>query len=185
MMRDLRQRIDRGSDQVRMKRLQMSGDESVAAEFPIEVMYSLGMLSMHAGEDPCEASARKEKAWQFASMAWSAYGAPFAGCEAVYQRMVAGSSDGKAQPTSDGESAAQKRSAARLAAMYAALRAPGQSREMLTAVQNVAQYLRMPRLVMVRRQGLFPRATDEREIALVREGLQRLVDMDEARARAA
>jgi hypothetical protein len=172
---------------MRLKRLALSGDEQTPVDFPIEVMFSLGMLSAYAGEDPREASARRDKAWHFASMAWSAYGAPFAGCEAVYQRMVAGSGEGVGSPRSshDGDSAGQIRSSARLAAMYATLRAPGQSREMLTAVQNVAQYLRMPRLVMVRRQGLFPRATDEREIALVRDGLQRLVDLEESRAKAA
>jgi len=195
MMQEMRSRVDRGSDQMRMKRLQLAGDESVAVEFPLEVMFALGMLRMHAAEDPFCAEDRRIKGWQFAVLAWTESGSPL-GAAGAWQKIISGFVDGGSFA---GTSGGNEGAARRLKAMHAELYRPGESHSMLTAVKNVVQYLHLPRLVRIRREIHRPDGTlapnpsakwevnraNEREVELVREGLQRLVNMDAAAKKAA
>lgn len=149
--------LDRGTEELQDKRKLMSGDAMTSADFPLDVMLARKLITKDehvAGE-------------RFANLAWRLFGSP-KGCDAIYQRMVAGGVDDFAQqPSADEDPEVTKRrvnAKRQHERMIARLQPIGSNRRLLNAVQNAAQHLRMPRY-LINFSGNRDRASDVREIS--------------------
>lgn len=153
----------------------LAGSCNVAVDFPLDVMLARGIITNDQYGAGCD----------FAALAWSLFGVPVAGCEALYERMIAGTP--WAPPVTGDVEADEARAAERRKAMRTAheeriqaLRtAGGDNRRVLSAVQNATQYLRFPRYLVALIGGLNFRPTDLREIEDIKHGLSRLSEMKE------
>lgn len=150
----------------------------VGHDFPLDVLFARRMISEE----------ERDAGFRFAAISWRLFGSPHKGCDAIYQRMVAGGMDdfGPSPTAAEDEDAQKRRQRLRDAhsRMVRLLQPEGTNRRLLGAVQNVAQHLRMPRYLL-NFASKRDRVSDLRELADIIVALGMLADSEASARKAA
>jgi|SRR5579859_807161 len=183
---------DRGTPELRAHRRHaaFNGENAMAFDgttasitFPLTIMRQRGLIDVEL----------HDAGMRFAALAWALFGEPFAGCEALYERMV-GSTDRTPSAEPDPERRAMRRRLhenmlAELQRRDPVLNQPIESGRMRHVVTNVCQYAHMPRWLVVMIEGtrasdgkMRYRLSDAIERGLLIEGLTRLAAMERQRS---
>jgi len=155
------------------RRLALTGADDLGEDFPLDALLRLGFITQ----------AEHDEGMRFAALAWSLYGAPFAGTEKLYERMISGVVDGEYGPRREAaaddearatEMARMVSNGLRYERMADALKALKPYGVVFETVRRATQFLVRPKFVL---RATIGEMTDEEfsEFTRLRRGLKRLV----------
>lgn len=163
--------------------LKVPFDEALPMEFPLAIMKARGVIS----------TSLHDAGMRFGALAWSLYGEPFAGCEALYERMLASTDRGPRLEPDPGDAHDRQKARANLHAMMLSalqrsdpeLSQPIESGRMRRLIVDVCQHCRSPRWLVLQIDGVLDgngkmryRLSDGIERGLLMEGLGRLANLE-------